>query len=299
MSLRFYLFPKEGRPQTMSRRLIEGLIRGTQFLPQYANTRQRALDAYVEHIDGKPDRISYAQGHYLEFDDEGSIQEGLRTSIAAVLSLPQDRAPTNATVVSLSPKLERRRYEQEHRWKPTKDDLDLIATDIWAKSNSDRFEVLKAGPKPPALTWEAKNALSEASKDFFHIDFQIGRLTQPGLRGFAYEARRRAQEDGHPELYLALAAIAENRLERIKARNSKKGVWYAWVSLTRWDEQHVGEEVFFEFKRCTSRAAAEEAGVALVQEHAGKIRHDTSLDSGVQTELDWLRENPHSSDEER
>jgi hypothetical protein len=62
MSLRFYLFPKEGRPQTMSRRLIEGLVRGTQFLPQYANTRQRAPDAFVEHVDGKPDASRTPRG---------------------------------------------------------------------------------------------------------------------------------------------------------------------------------------------------------------------------------------------
>lgn len=299
MSTKFYLFPEEGRPQSMSRRLIEGLIRGTQFLPQYASTRQRALDAYVESVDGRPDRITYAQGHYLEFDDEGSIQEGLNASIAAVLSLPDDRPHPAATVVSLNPKLERRRYEQEHRWKPTKDDLDLIATDIWPKSKADRFEVLKAGPKPPALTWEAKAALSEASKGFFLIDHEIGRLTQPGLKGFAYDARRRAKEDGHAELYLALAAIAENRLERIKARNSNKGVWYGWISLTRWDEQNVGEEVFFEFKRCTGRAAAEKAAADLLREHAGKITYDATIDSGVQTELDWQRDNAHHADEQR
>ena len=294
MSLRFYLFSEQGRPQSMSRRLIEGLIRGTQFLPQYANTRQRALDIFVEHIEGKPDRITYAQGHYLEFDDEGSIQESLHASIAEVLSLPQDRSPTNATVVSLAPKLERRRYDQERRWSPTKDDLDLIAADIWPKSKADRFEVLKAGPKPPALTWEAKAALSEATKDFFLIEHQVGRLSQPGLRGFAHEARRRAIEDGNPELHLALAAMAENRLERIKARSSGKGVWYAWVSLTRWDEQNVGEEIFFAHERCSGRAAAERTAAQLLREHADKITFDTSVESGIRTELDWQRDYPQA-----
>ncbi len=69
------------------------------------------------------------------------------------------------------------------------------------------------------------------------------------------------------------------------------------VSLTRWDEQNVGEEIFLEFGRCTGRSAAEKAAADLIREHAGKITYDTTIDPGVQTKLDWQRDNPHHGDE--
>lgn len=298
LSLRYYLFPEGAAPLRLSKRLVQGLIDGTDRAPQYANTKQRVLEVVLESDDRKPVQILDANGAYWVFDGDGDIGDGLRESVRDAMDLAFDRPRESGVVVSLEPKRRRKELKDRNRWVPTSAELDLVAADIWPKGAADRLHAGKGvAPKTPPLTYDAERAMEESSKDFFLVEHQIGRLKAPSLKGFAFEARRRSQEGDHPELYNALAEMADNRLERLRARSSSKGAWYAWVSLTRWDDTNVGEETFFVSKKCDGRATAEKVAAELVREHAGKITYDTSIDSGVQTELDWRRDARHNMDE--
>jgi hypothetical protein len=292
LSLRFYLFPEGARPLRISQRLLQGLVDGTDRVPEYAGTRQKVLEAVLESDDGKPVRIVDANGGYWTFDDKGDIGQGLQDRLRDFMDIAFDERHTGV-VVPLEPKRRRKELKDRSSWSPTAADLDIVAADIWPKGRADRLKaVAGVAPKPPRLTFEAEMALKEVSKDFFMMDYAIDRLDVPALKGFAFEARRRGREDGHPELFGALAQMADDRIARIKARNTKQGTWYAWVSLVRWDDHRTGEEIFHTHRKCVGREAAEQAARDLLREHADRVAYDTTLDSGVETELAWSRDNP-------
>lgn len=290
LTSRYYLFEAEARPKSMSRRLVEGLIRGTESLMQYAGTRQKVLAVYVDNEDGQPQSISdHLQGSYFHFDAEGGIREGIFSSLSDAAEFLDFGSRLAGKVVELKPSLDRKRYEAKHRWTPTEADLKPILGDIWPRDKSDRLEMLVASPKPPKLTYDARHALQEASNGFWGVAREIDQLAEPSLKGFAYEARRKGR-DGHAELYEALAAMAEKRLAMLAARKKKTGVWFAWVNMIRWDESHVGEEVGFFHVQCQGRAAAEKAAAQLLREHADKVAFDVSVEAGVESELEWIKE---------
>lgn len=293
LSLRFYLFPEDGKPLRISQRLLQGLIDGSDRAPDYAGTRQKILEVVLESDDGKPVRIVDAAGGYWTFDDKGEIGQGLQDRLREFMDMEFDKPRNTGVVVPIEPTRRRKELQAKSRWSPTAADLDLIAADIWPKGKANRLKsAAGVAPKPPRLTFEAKMALKEVSKDFFMVNHAIDRLEVPALKGFAYEARRRGKADGNPELFEALAQMADNSAARIKARRTKRGTWYAWVSVVRWDDHHVGDEIFHTYRKCSGRDAAEAAARELVREHADKVAFDTTLDSGVETELAWSRDNP-------
>lgn len=293
LSLRFYLFPENGKPLRISQRLLQGLIDGSDRAPDFAGTRQKILEVVLESDDRKPVRIVDATGGYWTFDDKGDIGQGLQDRLREFMDTEFEKPRDTGVVVPLEPTRRRKELQAKSRWSPTAADLDLIAADIWPKGKADRLKsAVGIAPKPPRLTFEAKMALKEVSKGFFVIGHEIDRLDVPALKGFAFEARRLGREDGDPELFGALAQMADNRIARIKARNTKQGTWYAWVSLIRWDDHRVGEEVFHTHRKCEGRDAAEQAARDLLREHADKVAYNTTLDSGVETELAWSRDNP-------
>jgi len=293
LSLRFYLFPEGAKPLRIPQRLLQGLVDGSDRAPEYAGTRQRILEVVLESDDGQPVRIVDATGGYWTFDDKGDIGQGLQDRLREFMDLEFDKPRHTGVVVPLEPTRRRKQLKERSRWSPTAAELDLIAADIWPKGKADRLKsAVGVAPKPPRLTFEAEMALKEASKDFFMVNLAIDRLEVPALRGFAFEARRRGREDGNPELFEALAQMADSGIARIKARSTKKGTWYAWVSLIRWDDHHTGEEIFHAHRKCAGRDAAEQAVRDLLREHADKVAFDTTLDSGVETELAWSRDNP-------
>lgn len=291
LTSRYYLFEAESaRPKSMSLRLVEGLIRGTEVLQQYAGTRQKVLAVYVDHEDGRPQSISdHLHGSYFHFDAEGGIRDGIDDSLSDLAQFLDFGTRPAGKVVALKPSLDRKRFEAKHRWTPTEAEMKPIIADIWPREKSDRLEMLVASPKPPKLTYDARHALEEGSKGFWGIGHEIGQLAEPSLRGFAYEARRRGG-DSHPELYEALAVMAEKRLAILAARKKKTGVWFAWVSMIRWDESHVGEEVAFFHVKCQGRPAAEKAAAQLLREHADKVAFNVSVEAGVESELEWIHE---------
>lgn len=61
LSIRFYLFAEDGL-QSISQRVMTGLIRGEDGMPQYAGTKQKVADVILQNEGKKPIRIERVQG---------------------------------------------------------------------------------------------------------------------------------------------------------------------------------------------------------------------------------------------
>jgi hypothetical protein len=290
MSTRYYLFPDDGEPQRLSRRLVEGLIFGKDSLPQYAETRQKVASVALENDGLKPVRILSTQGTFWDFDREGGIREGLQRSFSEFMEAGLDTQRDAGTVVALRPRLNKQRLEAEHRWALGRSEIDRIVADIWPKDRSSRLKQVKGvSRKKPPLTFDAKLALDEVSSTFWKISSAMDHLKEPSLKGLAFEARQRSVQD-HPDygsLYRAVAEMAEQRLEIIKRRRSSKGVWYAALDVTQWDAERVGRLLVTFHERCDGRAAAVKAARRLLTEHASKFAEDITIEAEILTELEW------------
>ncbi|WP_258763329.1 hypothetical protein [Bradyrhizobium arachidis] len=67
LCIRFYLFAEDGL-QSISQRVMIGLVRGKDAMPQYAGTKQKVADVIIENEGKRPIRIERVQGSFLTFD---------------------------------------------------------------------------------------------------------------------------------------------------------------------------------------------------------------------------------------
>ncbi|XNY05228.1 hypothetical protein ACMFL9_12160 (plasmid) [Sinorhizobium meliloti] len=290
VSVRYYLFPEDSSPLKLSQRLVEGLTRGNDALPQYANSRQKAVGVVLDNEDGKPLKITRTYGTIWRFDADGKITGGLGEALAHAMNAIDHAEPRSGTVVSLQPKLSRKKLEDEFRWEPSNADINLIIRDIWPKTKADRLQDAKGvSRKRPPLTFDAKHALNEIASSFWKIGNQISSLKEPSLKGFVFEARLLAgQELEYRHLYEALARIGEDQLELSARKRSGKGVWYAVVEVIAQREQFT-ETVRVIRQQCDGRKAAVIAARRLLVENAYLFDESVSLEASVMTDLEWDR----------
>jgi len=289
ISIRYYLFPEDAAPQRIPLRVADGLVGGTDTMPQFANTRQRILTVVLD-VDGRSaEAITRFEGTIWTFDGEGSITEGLREAISDVINSIDYRSNSTDTVVAIGPEIAKRKLAAKHRWKPSQEDLDAVLADVWPDKARGRLKAAKgSAPKRPPLTWEGKDALRQATEPFWKISFPIDQLKEPSLAGLVFEARDRAE--GEPELaplYEAIAKMADRRLNLLRARRSSKGIWYACADILRWEDEHTASTVASYHVRCDGRAAAVQAARRLMTEHADKFSADCTIDVSIETELEW------------
>lgn len=148
-----------------------------------------------------------------------------------------------------------------------------------------------ANRKTPQLSFEATVALDKASEPFFAIELAIERLEELDLTAFSAECRRRGN-DGHQELYAALAGLADAERTKLEARRSPDGVWYACLDVIRWEpNQHTGQGIASYCERCEGRASAVDAARRLLVKHAAEFTDETTVDARVLTAIEWLAEN--------
>lgn len=288
MSSRHYLFPAEGDPLRIPQRVIDGLVHDLDSLPAFANTKQRVLHAYVELSDGNPVRILETTGVLWDFDEDGCVGDSIRKAVA-LRADPFDVPEPGSTVVSLQPVANRRKLKDEHRWQPSKQDIERVIADIWPKQPSDRLRMMKGTAKRrEALTWEARRTLDSCSEGFWKIDHEIARLKEPSLKSFAFHARQRADEPhASAPLFHALAEIAEWYRELGRRKRSGKGTWYAVLEVTAPRDNGITETIRTYSEQRDGRKAATEAARQLVIEHADKITEHSTIYIDVITDLEW------------
>lgn len=289
MSFRHYLFPDDAEPWRLSHRLVEGMVTGTDALPQLAGTRQRVASVWLE-TDGKtPVRILRTEASVWSFDDGGGIRGGLEESFADVMRSIEPSAHSNQTVVQLGPRLSKKKIERDHRWELTKTEIDRIVRDIWPKNKQDSLKQIKGvSQRKPPLTAEARRAISEISEGFWKTCSVIDSLKEPSLKGFIFEAQQRSKDDqDYEHLYRAIAEMAERRLEILRRRRSDKGTWYALVEVTHWNGDGIGEILERFCEKCASRPHAIAAARRLLAEHANKFSVDVTVEAEILTDLEW------------
>jgi hypothetical protein len=305
VSIRFYIFADDGL-QRISQRVMEGLVHGSDAMPQFAGTKQKVANVIVEVEEGKPARITRADGNFLHFDAAGKVHKSLINSGFEAMDTfdaleRSERIKSKSKVVDLSPKLNREKWERDNRWTLSKQDLDLISDDIWKRNRAATPTVQQAkgiAPKPPPVTFEAKEAIREIQTHIFGIDGKMDYLTEPALKGFAFEARRLAKNDLDNAVWLGIAEAADRRREILARYRTGSGVWYASVDVIRWDaSRRTGRTDSFVHERCNSKKEAEEAARRLLAENAKYFSAESSVEARVVCDLEWAEAASGDDDE--
>jgi hypothetical protein len=292
ISIRFYIFAPDGL-QRISQRVMNGLCHGKDAMPQFANTKQKIANAIIELADGKPTRVLEIEGTFLEFDQRGKVQEYLQRGFVQAMetfaALERSERLEPSTVIDIAPKLNRAKWERDNRWNPSREDIDLIEADMFDRSPVTEIKHAKGtAEKPPPLTFEAKSAIEEIQTHFFGIQGQIDALSEQALKGFAFDARRRAKDDLDNSLWLGIADAADRRREILARYRTGKGVWYASVDIIRWDTSRLtGRTDCLVHERCNSKKKAEEAARRLLVENAKYFSAETSVEAQVVCDLEW------------
>jgi hypothetical protein len=295
VSIRFYIFAPDGL-QRISHRLMEGLCHGEDAMPQFAGTKQKVANVTVEVEDGKRARVVNATGTYLHFDARGKVHESLQRggweAMETFEALERSKRIRPSKVVDLSPKLNREKWERENHWEPSASDLDLISADLWKMKKAATAQVVQAKgtkPIPPPITHEAREAIREIQTHVFGIVGKLEYLTEPALKGLAFEARSLASNDFNNAIWLGVAAAADRRREILARHRSGSGIWYASVDVIRWDHsRHSGETESFVHEKCNSKKAAEEAARRLLAENAKYFSAENSVEARVVCDLEWF-----------
>lgn len=297
IGIRWYLVPEDGPPLRMSQRLVEGLSQGKDAIPDLANSDQRVLYIVVDSLDREIQAIRRCEGLIWEFDAQGRIEESRQRNLREAMDLIGAGESSTAKVVPLDRKRKHKEFRDRTQWEPSNDVLNVIAKDIWPDGTAKPLKPIKGiGKRPPALTYDAKNALKEASSHFYKIEMALWRLKEPSLKGLAHGAREQSKDNETPELYRAVAEIAERKLQFLARRRSDKGVWYGFVEIFRMVEEGHQEVVATFHRRCNGRTAAEKAARELVALHAQYITADTSINAEVETDLEWEQESRWSTE---
>ena len=294
LSLRFYLFAEEGL-RSISQRVMTGLIRGKDAMPQYAGTRQKVADVILENEGKKPLRIERAQGSFLTFDENGQVHKDLVASGFAALetgmALEEALRKPQTKIVDLTPKLNREKWERENRWTLSKADLDLISDDIWGRKRADAPKVERAkgtAAKAPPKTYESREAIREIHTAISTIDNKLSWLTEPSLKAVTHEARQNARSEVEGPFWQAIAQAADRYREILSRRRTGRGAWYALVHILSWDAIRRTADTRASFhERCASRKDAEAAVRRLLAEYSAAFDADTTIEGEVLSELDW------------
>lgn len=291
ISIRHYVIEETGSLKRIPRRITEALVFGEDAIPGYAGTRQRIATAVIENEGAKAVRILDVQGSFWEFDEDGRINEGLQQTVGEAMSFAFESKSGNGKVVDIIPEIKRRQFHANHRWDPTKDEIDRLAADIWPAFNgaaSSEIKTVKGkAPKKPPLTYEAKEALREISEKIGSIAVQLEFLKEPALKGLAFEARRTAESREEPALWRGVADECDRRREILARHRTGKGVWYAVVEIFYKEEASVSRSVDLIFKKCQGRDAAVETARKLIVENAHKFSDVVSVVPDVYCDLEW------------
>jgi hypothetical protein len=274
---------------------MEGLCHGEDAMPHFADTKQKVANVSIEVEDGKPARIVNATGTYLHFDSKGRVHESLQRSGMEAMEtfddLERSKRIRPSKVVDLSPKLNREKWERENRWEPLASDLDLISADLWKMKKAASAQVVQAkgtSPISPPMTHEAREAIREIQTHVFSIGGKLEYLTEPALKGLAFEARSLASNDFNNAIWLGVAGAADRRREILARHRSGSGIWYASVDVIRWDHsRHSGETESFVHEKCNSKKEAEEAARRLLAENARYFSAESSVEARVVCDLEW------------
>jgi hypothetical protein len=139
-SIRYYLWSAEGL-QRITQRFHRNLFERTVALPQYAGTKQKIVEVFIQRLTSRDYSIS-ARGIVYPFDAKGFL-DIKALALEGSLELSRFRS-TETNILDLRPSIKRRRFQEQYTWKPSKTMLD----DVWSDIDPGRP---KKRPRLPVL----------------------------------------------------------------------------------------------------------------------------------------------------
>lgn len=291
---RHYVLQEDGELRRVSRRLARDLPMGADALPDYAGTKQKVIEVLVESDGNKPVRILDIVGVFWDFDAEGYMDESFIRVMGEWMefAFSHSKAKREGRVVDLVPELKKKELQERHRWLPTQEDVDRVAADLWPGINgpvADVKAIRGKQPRKPPLTYDAKRALDEIGVSVSGIDYQMGKLSEAGLKGLSFEAARHGSFEDQA-LWQGIADYAKHRQAILAAHRTGKGEWYAVVRAFRAESAHRDRIVAMAHAKGRNRLEAIEEGRRLMVAKAAWLGQDTRIDVTLYSALEWQPE---------
>lgn len=297
---RCFLFEEDGTLRHVSQRVIEGLLRGTDSLPQYAGQRLKALSVYLALDESKrPLRITHHYAEIWHFDEDGSPKQSWAAGATRALEFSDQMRlspPAPGPVVSIARKLERERWRREYRWEPTSTDITRVVHAVWPETAARPItrpkSVMGVSKRKKPMSYAAKHALDQCFTPTYQITRQIDELEDKDLKAFVDGARERADDPlelvGN-ELWKGIIAAAEKRLEIRRIRRAGKGKWFAAVEkmVSEPEPSHMAECITLEYQECDGKEAAIAAARELLAKHAHEFDELVEVEARVYPEIEW------------
>jgi hypothetical protein len=113
-------------------------------------------------------------------------------------------------------------------------------------------------------------------------------LSEPALKGLAFEARPRASDGGSEIVWSGIAESADHHREVLARHRHGKGKWFAVIEATHTPpgEKH-GETSTVAFEECQSQKEAAEAARRLLAKNAERFDPSTSIEARLYCDLEW------------
>ena len=291
---RHYVLQENGDLRRVSRRLARDLPMGADALPEYAGTKQKIIEVLIESDGNRPLRILDVIGIFWDFDAAGYMDESFIRVMGEWMefAFSHSKAKREGRVVDLVPELKRKELHERHRWLPTQEDIDRVAADLWpgVHGPADSVKAVRGKqPRRPPLTYDAKRALDEIGVSVSGIDYQMGKLTEAGLKGLSFEASRHGSFEDQA-LWQGVADHAKHRQAILAARRTGKGEWYAVVRAARSESAHQDRIVATAHVKGRNRLEAIEEGRRLMVAKAAWLGQDIRIDVTLYSALEWQPE---------
>ena len=184
----------------------------------------------------------------------------------------------------LVPEIKRREIDARDRWTLTADDLDRIAADLWPGvhgAGAGGLDRQGCQAADPPLTNEGRWALQRIEEHVNAIKHELGGLSERGLKGLAFEARRISTLENEA-LWLGVSNEAK-RCEALRAALAPPS-HRAW-RVVRWSSSYRGRSKISARNRAPHGRACEThepqgGGRGRAQADGGEGRVNRCGDSG-------------------
>lgn len=295
IGFRHFIFEDDGTMLLLPQRVSDGLVKGTDRLPQFAGRKMRMVTVILALDEGEPQKIERIQPTIIQFDELGNWQfEPIPTGdVGGVL----DRLmpPKPAGVVDITDKLARQRYVREHQWQPTDADVTRIVDAIWPEQ-AGRPVVRPplaqgAAKRRLPLTHPARRALSTIQGSVAEISIRLEALSEKDLRSFVDEARERQEPTELVDFVLweGIIAAAEKQLQIVQARKSPRGIWFAAIERETEVPDYAGvcKVEILDHRECKGRSAAVAAAREMLAKHADLFDVGTEIRARLCPAIEW------------
>jgi predicted RNase H-like HicB family nuclease len=297
---RCFLYESDGTLRRVPLRVADGLSRGSDRLPQYANQRLRGLWVVLWMEEGRPHLIDYIDPFIWPFDENGSAQANLARAAMTAWEARDARQRQHRArpgpVVDIKPEIAVRRWQEENRWVPTDDEIKRISAIIFPEMADGPVErprsVAGTAKRRLPMSFEATQALDECWSPAYNITSKIDRLSDKDLKAFIQGAERRFDpaEPVTTAFWKGVIGTAEMEIVVRKARKLTKGKWFAALEMFTEEpgERGVSSRSTIEFRECNGRAEAVAAAREMLVKHAALFDVGVSIEARLYPEIEWV-----------